>query len=107
MGCVCVGWGLLKKHRRNWQQNNNNDVNSVEACCDFLGLFEEDIPRGHSGKCIIMTLLLLWRFALFYHYFFEKFLIKKKKTFSMIEFPFLFFFNYFPLVMIGFIMIEF
>ena len=56
MGCVCVGWGLLKKHRRNWQQNNNNDVNSVEACCDFLGLLEEDIPRGYSGKCI-MTLL--------------------------------------------------
>ena len=76
MGCVCVGWGLLKKHRRNWQQNNNNDVNSVEACCDFLGLLEEDIPRGYSGKCI-MTLLLLWRFALFYHYFFEKFIIKK------------------------------
>ena len=56
MGCVCVGWGLLKKHRRNWQQNNNNNVNSVEACCDFLGLLEEDIPRGYSGKCI-MTLL--------------------------------------------------
>ena len=91
MGCVCVGWGLLKKHRRNWQQNNNNDVNSVEACCDFLGLLEEDIPRGYSGKCIIMTLLLLWRFALFYHYFFEKFLIKKKNIFyDRISFSFFF-----------------